>query len=289
MTTAKYNEMMSQYFDENGQLVNKAGLVTTSNFAELFAQGVSDNGLVKEAEIKAFVRKGDDGYLESGVRIRAGQIDLEGSVTISCLDADLRGTIEGKADTEKLGALAWEDTVEVAKLGSTIIVGGYLNTNYIKVNRIDAEGARVGGFTIEGGRLHWKANDYSGNDSRSLRLGVSSEDTDGVVDVSFNAATTGRFGVKACGANPGGAAVYASRNSGGQTYPDMNNSYAGYFDGGVHVNGNVYCATLVANEIGVEWSMENGTYRYTKGLTRTIQAAGGLSWRFVNGLLMSYG
>ena len=187
------------------------------------------------------------------------------------LSADLSSLINGKADSSDLGALAYKEAVEAAQLGSTIIVGGYLNTDYIKVNRIDANGAKVGGFTIDSGRLWWKGYDYFGGDSRSLKLGVSQTSTEGIVDVSFNAATTGRFGVKSCGANLGGAAIYGSRNSSGQSYPNMSNSYAGYFDGGVHINGAAYCNDILSNNFGTGWTLgSNGTYSYRKGVTKTI-------------------
>ena len=106
------------------------------------------------------------GNIISKAQISADQINLKGAVTFDSLNTSLQDTINGKADTSKLGSLAYENAVEAAQLGSTIIVGGYLNTDYIKVNRIDADGAKVGGFTIESGRLCWKANDYFGGDSR---------------------------------------------------------------------------------------------------------------------------
>lgn len=82
---------------------------------------------------------------------------------------------------------------------------------------VKASGGKIGGFTIDSGRLYWKSRDYFGNDSRSLKLGVSSSSTEGIVDVAFNGATSGRFGVKSVGATSGGAAIYAS--TGSLTYP----------------------------------------------------------------------
>lgn len=81
ITTSKYNELISQYFDESGQLVNKAGLVTTSSFVELFAEGVAVNGLVKQADIKAFVTEDEVGEMISGITISADRINLKGLVT----------------------------------------------------------------------------------------------------------------------------------------------------------------------------------------------------------------
>lgn len=171
-----------------------------------------------------------------GTTIHSDKINLEGAVTFTSLDSSLQDTINGKADSSGLGGLAYEDVVEAAKLGETIIVGGYLNTDYIKVDRIDADGAKVGGFTIESGCLYWKANDYFGDDSRSLKLGVSSEDTDGVVDIEFNAATTGQFGVKAVGAAYNSAAIYGSSQD-SPSYPTGGTIWAGWFDGNIYSKG----------------------------------------------------
>lgn len=317
ITTAKYNKLMSQYFDENGQLKNMAGLVTSSDFsgaidainenfgnyvkvtsfAGLFAQEVkNDSNIVKQADISVFITENEAGELISKAQIRADQIDLKGAVTFESFNSSLKDTINGKADSSSLGTLAYKnniakdllnadlsnlidgkmnssdagklayvDSVEAAQLGSTIIVGGYLNTDYIKVNRIDAQGARVGGFTIDSGRLHWKANDYLGGDSRSLKLGASSSNTDGVVDVAFNAATTGRFGVKAVGSNSGGAAIYAS--TGTLTYPGSSMTYAGFFVGSTSVRGELdsdCCASKGFRFITGRDS--DGTYTYNEGV-----------------------
>lgn len=317
VTTAKYNKLMSQYFDENGQLKNMAGLVTSSDFsgaidsinenfgnyvkvtsfAGLFAQEVkNDSNIVKQADISVFITENEAGELISKAQIRADQIDLKGAVTFESFNSSLKDTINGKADSSSLGTLAYKnniakdllnadlsnlidgkmnssdagklayvDSVEAAQLGSTIIVGGYLNTDYIKVNRIDAQGACVGGFTIDSGRLHWKANDYFGGDSRSLKLGVSSSNMDGVVDISFDASTTGRFGVKTVGSNSGGAAIYAS--TGILTYPGSDMTYAGFFVGPTSVRGELdseYCASKGFRYITQRNS--NGTFTYYNGV-----------------------
>lgn len=283
ITTADGNKLYASKSLENGDTlisyINQAAGSTTIHSNKINLEGaVSFSSLTNSLQ----------GTINEKVNSSSlGSLAYKNQVAEDLLSADLSSLINGKVDSSDIGALAYKDAVEAAQLGSTIIVGGYLNTDYIKVNRIDANGARVGGFTIDNGRLYWKSKDYFGSDSRSLKLGVSTSDTDGVVDISFNAATQGRFGVKACGANLGGAAIYASRNSSGQTYPNMNNTYAGYFDGGVHVNGNVYCGVLLANEIGVNWSIDNnGTYTYTKGIDKTLEFVGGLKYVFRKGILV---
>ena len=135
---------------------------------------------------------------------------------------------------------------------------------------ISANGARIGGFTMDNGSMHWKGNDYFGGDSRSIRLGVPSDNNSGMLDISFNGATQGRFGVKIIGSNLGGACIYASRY--GTNKPVLANTYAGYFDGGVHVEGNVYTNIILSNEFGTDWTLEDdGTYTYQKGVTEEVR------------------
>jgi hypothetical protein len=145
---------------------------------------------------------------------------------------------------------------------------------------ISANGAKIGGFTIDNGSLNWKGRDFFGNDSRSIRIGVPTDDNSGMIDINFNGATDGKFGVKVIGSNDGGACIYASRN--GTSKPHSSNTYAGYFDGGVHVNGNLYTNTILSNEFGTGWSLQaDGSYTYKKGATRTI------SWTIQNGSIPS--
>ena len=162
-----------------------------------------------------------------------------------------------------------------------ILQDGSIETRNAKIyGTVHAQDGKIGGFTIESGRLFWKAGDYFGNDSRSLKLGVSQTAMDGVVDVAFNAATQGRFGVKVVGSNTGGAAIYASSKSSGQSYPISANSYAGFFDGGVHVNGAVYCGYILSNNYGTGWTLgSDGTYTYRKGVSGTFR------WSVKNGFL----
>lgn len=236
--------------------IDTAGWITTANANKLYASKTLENGQT----IISYINQ-----TAGSTTIHSSKINLQGAVSFSSLNSSLQSTINGKADSSDLGALAYKEAVEAAQLGSTIIVGGYLNTDYIKVKRIDANGAKVGGFTIDYGRLWWKGYDYFGGDSRSLKLGVSQTSTDGVVDVYFNAATTGRFGVKAVGSNAGGAAIYAS--TGTLTYPGNGMTYAGFFVGPTSVRGELdsdYCASKGFRFITGRNS--NGTYTYNEGV-----------------------
>lgn len=237
ITTAKYNRLISVYFDENGELRNKSGLVTTANFSKLFAEGVTSNGLVKKAELNVYVTKDEFGDLVSGVTIKADQIKLEGLVTANSY---FKVLTDGSIETRN------------ANISGTV----------------KADKGKIGGFTIDSGRLYWKSRDYFGNDSRSLKLGVSQTDTDGIVDVAFNAATQGRFGIKAVGSNMGGAAIYAS--TGSLIYPASGMTYAAFFVGGVDVRdtntGLVSDACASKKFRYVVKRNSNGTYEYNEGV-----------------------
>lgn len=214
--------------DNIDSTISKGGWLTTAEGNTLYASKTLENG----ENLISYINQS-----AGNTTIKSSKIDIIGAVTFSTLNSDLQALINGKADSSGLGALASKDSVEKAMLGSTIIVGGYLNTDMIKVRRIDADSGSVGGFTIEKGRLVWTLADYFGGTSRSLKLG-SGTDKEGVINVKFNPATDGRFGVCAIGATAGGsAAIYGSSKS-SPTYPN-NYVYAGYFDGNVEVLGDV--------------------------------------------------
>lgn len=216
--------------DSLTQRIDTAGWITTSDGNKRYASKELENGNTLISYINQAAGE---------TTIHSSKINLEGAVTITALHSDLQTMINSKIDRDGLGKLAFEDAVEYAKLGTTIVVGGYLNTDYIRVKRIDADGAKVGGFTIDNGRLVWKAGDYFGDISRSLKLGYSTTSKEGVVHVTFNPATDGNFGISAIGAGFGGsAAIYGSTNLKTPKYPD-NYIYAGFFDGNVRVLGDV--------------------------------------------------
>lgn len=216
--------------DSLTQRIDTAGWITTSDGNKIYASKELENGNTLISYINQAAGE---------TTIHSSKINLEGAVTITALHSDLQTMINSKIDRDGLGKLAFEDAVEYAKLGTTIVVGGYLNTDYIRVKRIDADGAKVGGFTIDNGRLVWKAGDYFGDISRSLKLGYSTTSKEGVVHVTFNPATDGNFGISAIGAGfGGGAAIYGSTNLKTPKYPD-NYIYAGFFDGNVRVLGDV--------------------------------------------------
>lgn len=261
ITTADANKLYASKTLENGQTIISY-INQTAGSTTIHSSKINLQGAVSFTSLNSSLQNTINGKANSS---SLGSLAYKNQVAEDLLSADLSSLINGKADSSDLGALAYKEAVEAAQLGSTIIVGGYLNTDYIKVNRIDANGAKVGGFTIDSGRLWWKGYDYFGGDSRSLKLGVSQTSTEGIVDVNFNAATTGRFGVKAVGSNAGGAAIYAS--TGTLTYPGNGMTYAGFFVGPTSVRGVLdsdYCASKGFRFITGRNS--NGTYTYNEGV-----------------------
>ncbi|MFK2681143.1 hypothetical protein ACIXT9_02465 [Bacteroides fragilis] len=224
------NEISAQVkrVDSITNRIDTAGWITTADGNRLYASKDLENG----DKLISYINQA-----AGSTTIHSKKINLEGAVTITSLDSGLQGKINNIVSKSDLGSLAFKDAVEAAQLGSTIVVGGYLNTELIKVRRIDANVGYIGGFSIESGRLIWTLSDYFGGTSRSLKLG-SGKSKEGVVNVTFNPATDGRFGVCAIGATAGGsAAIYGSSKT-NPTYPN-NYIYAGYFDGNVEVLGDV--------------------------------------------------
>ena len=260
--------------DSLTQRIDTAGWITTADGNKIYASKELENGNTLISYINQAAGE---------TTIHSSKINLEGAVTITALHSDLQTMINSKIDRDGLGKLAFEDAVEYAKLGTTIVVGGYLNTDLIKVRRIDADSGFIGGFTIENGRLVWTRSGYFGGTSRSLKLG-SGTAKEGVVNVTFNAETDGRFGIASIGSNFGGACIYASRNlnASDRSYPLASTTYAGFFDGGVYVKGSLSSELCLADNFGCITSRNSdGSINYYQGIDF------GSNMKFRKGLLVS--
>lgn len=78
----KLIKIAAMNFDKDGNVLESSGIVTTSNFAGMFASAIdNDTDIVKKADISAFITKDENGNIESGVHIGADNISLEGIVT----------------------------------------------------------------------------------------------------------------------------------------------------------------------------------------------------------------
>ena len=72
-------------YDANGNVtnINTSGLLTTSEFNSLYTQAVAADGtIMKRAEMTTYVQKNADGELESGVKISADHVNINGFVYV---------------------------------------------------------------------------------------------------------------------------------------------------------------------------------------------------------------
>ena len=247
VTDARFNVLLSKKitFDKDGHVTNidTSGFVTTSNFATQYAQMEEADGYIKRSEISTFITKNRDGTFTSNALVSADKIRFNGNIIAN-------------------------DSFMVDKQGNVTM------NNATVTGKVTATEGKIGGLSIDSGMLKWKSYDYFGKDSRQLQLGASSSDYDGMVDVKFNAATTGKFGVKAIGANAGGAAIYGS--TGDMLYPASSMTFAGFFVGPVDVRDTNYgissdaCASKSFRVITSRNS--DGTYVYHEGVNwnRTV-------------------
>ena len=207
---------------------------------------------ISSVEGQISLKVGKDELSSAGMTITNNQVKINAEKLV----------IADNSGNNPIAVFKWEN-------GKPILKAEYIDVDNLKVKQdgadgtfsgelkaakgtfsgtISANGAKIGGFTIDNGSLYWKGRDYFGNDSRSIRVGVPTDANSGMIDINFNGATNGKFGVNVIGSNAGGACIYASRN--GTSKPHIANTYAGYFDGEVHVNGALCTNMILSNEFG---------------------------------------
>ncbi|MFA5396038.1 MAG: hypothetical protein WC346_08535 [Methanogenium sp.] len=135
-----------------------AGTITTAqlNFTPLFSAGST-------SQIIATINASGE-----GIRIDADNIYISGSTTFA----------SGYDPTSKLatadaGDLAYLDVVEAAKLGTTVIQGGYIVTNLVRADRILA--GTITGWAINTGTLTGNAIQTASSGNRAV-MGTSNHD-----------------------------------------------------------------------------------------------------------------
>ncbi|MCR5333850.1 MAG: hypothetical protein K6E45_02870 [Bacteroidaceae bacterium] len=103
--------------------IQSAGIVTSQNFVNMFANAVDSNGkTITEAYLSAYITKvkvGNDYYLQSGVKISADQVELTGTDSISLLIGDVQ---DGLTNT---GINIQNGKIELS--ASNTIINGNLN------------------------------------------------------------------------------------------------------------------------------------------------------------------
>lgn len=168
--------------DANGNLVltSAAGAVITSDMAKIYA---TKDGVSAELATKVTYDPAT-GAVTSKILLTADQINLKGSVTFDMFNSDLQTTVNSKvtqSDIDKsisnlnLGDLAFLSTVEKAKLGTTIIEGGYIKSELLHVTEIYATKGTVGGFTIGETSL---TNTSAGSVSSGANIIITNESKD---------------------------------------------------------------------------------------------------------------
>lgn len=179
----------------------------------------------------------------NGITLAGKTINLTGMVTFGSLDADAQGRVNTAESTANsalhaantannnlsalqgsLKDLAFQDKLEFAKLGATVVDGGYLKTELLNVNEIFAKNvtasgtivatnltvtgqSMIGGFKISGGALIAGSNNQNDStwlpNTSNLRIysdyslfRVIGSDTSFVKEVriglNYNPASTGR-------------------------------------------------------------------------------------------------
>lgn len=119
-------EAVVEKFNEDGTL--KSGMISENDFASMFTTQVDKNeDIVKQAEIKTFIKKKEDGMLESGVKIAADQIDFIGKTIIN-----------GNFVVDEAGNL---------------ILKNLTATNGKFIGEVNATKGSIGGFKIAGNGL----------------------------------------------------------------------------------------------------------------------------------------
>lgn len=91
-----------------------------------------------------------------GINVFGKEISLAGKVTFASLDASTQATINGEATTasltalqNRLGAMAYQNMVSLAKLDNTIVQGGYIKTSLIEARSITADKIAAGAITAD--------------------------------------------------------------------------------------------------------------------------------------------
>lgn len=75
--------ILAANFDNNGNVLQSSGIVTGATFNTLFSEAVTNAGLVKKAELSTYVTKDSNGYITTGIKLKADQIVFNGYTNIN--------------------------------------------------------------------------------------------------------------------------------------------------------------------------------------------------------------
>jgi hypothetical protein len=119
--------------------ISAAGWITSSQGNTLYAAKTLESGNT----IISYINQS-----ATDIQIQANKIDLLGKVTFAMLDTSAQSTINAKANLSSLKNLAFEDKIELAMMGKSIIDGGYIKAELINANNLQVRDAlNIGVFT----------------------------------------------------------------------------------------------------------------------------------------------
>ena len=146
---------------ERVTVLEQAGFITTAQGNQLFASKTLENGNTLTSIIN---------QTATTIQIQASKVNLIGQVTFSMFDNQTQNRVTNvelgvttaltnanAANTAvnslrtSLGTLAYQNIVEKALLGTTIIDGGLIRTDLISTQLLLADGAYIGNFRIANG------------------------------------------------------------------------------------------------------------------------------------------
>ena len=166
--------------DTINNTISTAGWITAGDGNLLYAQKSLENG----NNIISYINQN-----ATTTTINSSKINLVGAVTFSMFNSSLQSDFNGKANSSDLGSLAGKnkvsasdlatalqntlnskleqsdldnDIITFARLGSTIVEGGYIKTSLLNVIKIAAVEGSIAGFKISGNGL---TNDPFTNDA----------------------------------------------------------------------------------------------------------------------------
>jgi hypothetical protein len=163
-----------------------AGLITTSDWADLFAEATdADGNKIAEAHMSAFITKvksGNDYYIESGIKMSADKIVFTGKTVINGkFTVDNNGNVTMDGFTATNATITGTINASSGKITGTMTVGTYAsNKNSIKIIPDDSNPSIVGYVgTTEVFRIGAQVN-YDGGTKATFKVGRSYLREDGL-------------------------------------------------------------------------------------------------------------
>lgn len=166
--------------DTINNTISTAGWITAGDGNLLYAAKTLENG----NNIISYINQN-----ATTTTINSSKINLVGAVTFSMFNSSLQSDFNGKANSSDLGDLAEKDKISMsdlvqalqstinskleqtdldndiitfARLGSTIVEGGYIKTSLLNVIKIAAVEGTIAGFKISNQEIYTSSGAYDG-------------------------------------------------------------------------------------------------------------------------------